>query len=596
MTAAPRSRSGELIAVLTVVLASVVLCGPVLFERGYVLVGDMTFVPDQPWKPAWLGLDGSVPRAVPADAVVSVVGQLVAGDLLQKSILLGTVVMAGLGVLRLSTRVATASVPPRIGGAVLYVWNPFVFERLAIGHWGLLVGYAALPWVTAAALDLRRDAPAAIGRLVLLLAVAAAGSPTGGVVAGLVAVMVTAGRDRLRRTAVVLGAVALVNLPWLAPGVLNDAAASDSTGVAAFAARSDSPLGVWGSLLTFGGIWKQAVVPDERQGALLSTAALVLAAVSLAALVAVSRRGIDRALAPGRLIALGVVGLVLAGLPAVGPGERLVTELVEVVPGAGLWRDSQKWLMPFVLVTCLGFVLVLDALDRRLRRLEVPALVPTLGLALVPVALLPSLAWGLSGRLEPTDYPREWEQVRVVLERQPAADRRTAVLPWSAYQRLPWNHRRAALDPALRFFPGEILASEDLTVSETVTVRGEDRTSDRIGRAIAAREPLAQVLAEEGVRYLLVEKTAPSAMDVPLPEGTVLHDGSELLLLDLGNGARTGRAPYPGLIIAADVLAVLGVLAGAVLVIRRKPGAGVGYDARGSSINGGAADSGTDNR
>ena len=54
---------------LALALAAGIL-GPTLFERGYTLRGDMVFVPDQPWKSAWLGLDGSVPRAVPMDAVV----------------------------------------------------------------------------------------------------------------------------------------------------------------------------------------------------------------------------------------------------------------------------------------------------------------------------------------------------------------------------------------------------------------------------------------------------------------------------------------------------------------------------------------------
>jgi hypothetical protein len=187
-------------------------------------------------------------------------------------------------------------------------------------------------------------------------------------------------------------------------------------------------------------------------------------------------------------------------------------------------------------------------------------------------------------------YPDEWQVVRSVLERQPAGERRTAVLPWSAYQRLPWNERRAALDPAIRFFPGQVVVSEDLTIDGGVTIAGEDRAAAGIGRAIAAHRPLGPALEAAGVRYLLVERTAPSAVDVALPEASVLHDGPDLLLLDLGSGGRLQRSPHRGLIVAADVISLLGVVAGAFLLIRRRPDAVSGSMQSGSTINGDAAD------
>jgi hypothetical protein len=562
---------GDLAAVIVVGLLAL---GPALWSGGYVLVGDMSFVPDQPWKSAWLGLDGSVPRAVPADAVVSVVGQLVPGDILQKAILLGILVFAGLGMVRVAATLDGVALPARLGGAVLYVWNPYVFERLAIGHWGLLIGYAALPWVLAAALDVRRDAGRARPRLMMLLAVAAIGSPTGGLVAGLVAVVVVADLARWRRTLEVVGFVVLVNLPWLTPALVNDAATSDGSGVAAFAARSDTPLGAWGSLLTFGGIWKQSVVPGERGASLLVVFALVLTVAALAALVGVARRRTPAttALAVHRLLVLAALGLVLAGLPATGAGERFTTFLVTDVPGMGLLRDSQKWLLPFVLVVCLGVVVLLDALGRQLRARGLAAGALTGALALLPVALLPSLAWGLSGKLHPVEYPAEWRTVRTILEGQPASDRRVVVLPWSAYQRLPWNDRRAALDPAIRYFPGQVITNEDLVVGDTNTVQGDDERSARIGRAIADGAPIGPVLADLGVRYVLVEKTAPGSATVAVPSGAVLYDGRELRLVDLGNAGRISRSPHPGLIVAGDAVAAVGLVYAGVLLIRRKPG------------------------
>jgi hypothetical protein len=581
-----RHRRRDVATPVAIAVLATLALGPVLIHRGYVLVGDMTFVPDQPWKQAWLGLDGSVPRAVPADAVVSLLGHVVPGDLLQKAVLLGILVLAGVGLARLVAREPSIPAGARFGGAVLYVWNPYVYERLAIGHWGLLIGYAVLPWVLGAALDLRHGGGVpALGRLLLLLAAAAVGSPTGGLAAGLVATVVAADARRLRRTAAVLGAVAVVNLPWLAPALLNDVGTSDGSGVAAFAARSDTAFGAWGSLFTFGGIWKQAATPEERDAVLLTTVALLVVLASFAALGTAALRGRAGAWSPGRLAVLAAIGLLLAGVPATGPGKRWVTDLVDAVPGLGLWRDSQKWLMPFVLVGSLGFALLLDALGRRLARLDLPRTAATIGVGIVPVVLLPSLAWGLSGRFDPVAYPSEWYAVRSVLADQPAGDRRTAVLPWSAYQRLPWNDGRAALDPALRFFPGDVVVSEDLAVGDGVTVVGEDRSAARIGRAVAAGADLGPVLADEGVRYLLVEKSAPSDAEPAMPPGEILHDGPELVLIDLGSRGRTAHATHRGPILAADAVALGVFLVTALgLVVRTVRHRGVGYDSRGSIV------------
>ena len=553
------------------VLAAFVL-GPVLLNRGFVLLGDMTFVPQQPWKAAWLALDGSVPRAVPADAFVSLLSQVVPGDLLQKAVLAGTLVVAGVGALRLvSALLPDASRVAGTGAAVLYLWNPFVHQRLGIGHWGLLVGYAVLPWVFLAARRFRDGDARATAWLVLFLAIAAVGSPTGGVVAGIVALVVVLGPGYGRRSAFVVAATVVVNLPWLVPGVLATSIGTDSSGVRAFAARADTPLGLVGSLATLGAIWKQSIVAPERDTWLLVLVALAITVAALAVLVVRARSRRPAQADPARrLLVLAGIGFLLALVPATGPGADLVGWLVENVPGAGLLRDSQKWLQLLVLAVAVGFGLALDLLVRQLRRHDLPARSIALVVALLPVFLLPSLAWGLGGAFEPVKYPGEWDRVAAVFDRLPADQRRTVVLPFSTYQRFAWNDNRAALDPAIRYFRGQVVTNDALVLGPDRVVAGDSAAAARIAAAISAGRPLGPVLAEVGVRYVLVEKTAPSAVDVTVPAGTDLYDGRELRLVDLGARAHLDRAEHPALVVAADAVALLAVLAaGIYLALRR---------------------------
>ncbi len=552
---------------LGVLAAAVLACGPVLLSRGYVLVGDMSFVPEQPWKDTWLGLDGSAPRAVPADAFVSALTQVLPGDLLQKAVLLGTLVAAGLGMAGLVRTLGTTGTAAPLAAAILYLWNPYVHERMGIGHWGLLLGYAALPWIVVAARAVRRDDPGALARLTLAVAPAAFGSPTGGLLAGVVVLVALAGPQgpALRRTASALAVVVVLDLPWLVPGLAGAETGSDPSGVDAFAARSDTPLGLWGSLLTLGGIWKRSIVAGERGAWLLVLLAL---AVSIASLVALLGR--PTLVEHRRLFGLGAVGLVLAGLPATGVGGDLVANLVEYVPGAGVLRDSQKWVALLALAVCAGFGTVVAAVTRAVQARGLPAGFAQVLLVALPVVLLPSLAWGLAGELEPVRYPADWSAVRTILADQPPGDRRTVVLPFSAYQSFGWNARRAALDPANRFFPGQVVTNDELTLSADVAVAGDSTAAARIADVVRRGGSLARVLAETGIRFVLVEKTAAGSESVQVPAGEVLYDGAELALLDTKNPAAMARAEHRALIVAGDLGAGLaGIVAVLFLALRR---------------------------
>ncbi|MCX6395363.1 MAG: hypothetical protein NTV23_02630 [Propionibacteriales bacterium] len=568
---------GRAAAPVALVALAALALAPVLVSRGYVLIGDMSFVPSQPPKAAWLGLDGSVPRAVPADAVVSALSHLAPGDLVQKALLLAALVLAGLGMRSLvASLLGPGAQLASLGAGVLYLWNPWVLERLAIGHWGLLLGYAALPWVAQTALRFRAGPDAVtLAALVLPLALASAGSPTGGILAGLVALALAGRRAATRPLLAVTGTVVLVNLPWLLPGLLGDAEPTAVSGVDAFAARSDSPLGVVGSVLSLGGIWKSATVPGERDSFLLVLLAVALSLAALVQLVRVARRG-PRHAEPSfalPLLLLAGTGLVLALLPTFGAGHDLVTWLVRNVPGAGILRDSQKWSALLALAVSVGFGMALDAGGTALRRRGRPARGVVVGAALLPVVLLPSLAWGIAGKLEPVHYPSDWSQVRAVLEDQPAASRRTVALPFSAYQSYPWNDGRAALDPALRFLPGDVITNDTLVVGPGIVVAGEDPIAARIASAVSSRSDLGPVLARDGVRYVLLERTAAGAASVdaaPLvAAGEVLVDGPELMLVDLGAGAVSAVPASAVVIVGADVIAFGTVLLALFLTLRQ---------------------------
>ena len=471
-----RSRVGLLSGLVLAALLLLPLLGP-----GHVLVRDMAFVPRTPLTGRLLGLEG-VPRAVPSDLVVAVAGRVVPTGWLQDLVLLAVVVGGAWGAARLapvSSRAAAAV------AAVAYGWSPYLHERLLLGQWALLVGWAVLPWGVRAALDWRRGATG--WWAVAALSVAALGGANALLLVA-VAVVVCG------RPLPALAATTVLALPWAVPALLQDPVAGDPAGVTAFAARGDTPLGVVGSLLTGGGVWAREAVPPGRSAG--TAVAVVLLLAALAGLPTLLRRY------GGRPATTAVLGLALALLGTVPLTRDLLQDAVVDVPAAGLLRDGQRWVALVVLV--LSAALACTAESVLLRVAEVPArrLLAAV-LVAAPVAALPGAAWAEGGRLESSTYPAAWRDVTA------RADGTVLVLPWTLYRAFPWSGSQPVLDPATKALAHPVV-DDALPLGGSV-VRGEDPVARALDPAVTAGGPLLAALRAQGVDQVLVERTTAGA-------------------------------------------------------------------------------------
>ncbi len=538
-----------------------------LLGRGYVLVYDMVFVPRMQLTRELLGLGTAVARAVPSDLLVALASRALPADVLQKLVLVAIFVGGGWGAARLAPAMTA------LGGAAaaaLYVWNAHVYERLLIGHWALLVSYAALPWVVGAAIAWR-DGGRPVHGLVASLAVAACGSPPGGAIAVATALLVVAWparrreavtRPALRRAGVVLAAGLLLNAPWWVPSVLRPGGVpARPVGVAAFASRPDGPLGTVGALLGLGGIWNARVVPPGHGSWLWWPGFAVVLAVAALGWRVLPRRW-PRGAALG-LLAAAATGLALAAAYA-APGLRALVDLAVLhLPGGGLLRDAEKLVAPLALVEAVGFGVgaewLLSALAGRRTRAALAAV-----LVAAPVLLLPALAWGAAGRLQPVAYPREWAAAREVMAADPVPGA-MLVLPWHLYLAFPWNGDRTVLDPAQRYFTRRAVGNDDLELAG-VTVPGEDPYGARLAPLVTGPAPFAPGLGAAGIRYVLAFKLAGVERFTPRLAGlAMVLDNPELSLYRVPDPAvahlpgASGRGP----VLLADALA-LATLAWAV--------------------------------
>ncbi|HEY1673431.1 MAG TPA: hypothetical protein VGG50_11995 [Streptosporangiaceae bacterium] len=486
---------------------------------GFLLSYDMVFVPRMPFSAGLVGLTGGPPRAVPSDAVVAVASLAVPAAILQKAILLLIFVLAcsGAAALLASGWAATtvkgadeagkgrwvgggAPLPARLAAGVGYAWNPFVAERLLIGQWALLLGYAGLPWVIRLLAAGRERislprllgvmVPAAIGGFAAMSVTALAAVP--------VALVSSAPGWRLRRLAAVLGGLAVLSLPWLAPA-LAVGVHTGPRGADAFVARADTPFGRLGSLVMLSGIWNAQTVPRGYGGG-ASLVWLLLVAAALGGYLLLAR---PRRLCPG-LGAAGLAGLVIAAAGVTPAGRAVLRDLVAAWPGFAVLRDGQQYLAPLALTEAVGLG-ALTAWLVRAGRAAAPRAGAALGVMAVvaPVVLLPGLAWGLAGRLRPAEYPADWTRARQVIDGDPHPGT-ALLLPWAVYRRYPWNHGEAVFDPWPRFTAREVISSDALQVGRLV-LAPESADSVRLNRIVTAPGPLTGALRAAGVRYVIVD-------------------------------------------------------------------------------------------
>ncbi len=483
-------------------VCALAVCAPLL-APGYVLSHDMVFVPDLGLRRDVLGLGTALPRAVPSDAVVAVLDNVFGGMLLQKLVLLAIPSVAGWGVIRLVRGIPRGGAFAALAASTLYVWNPFVAERLVLGHWPLLLGHTALPWLLSATIRLRRGEGGAWAGFTLAAAGCAL-SASSGVVAALVVLPALLWPDggrlpRAVRVVAGLAVVAAVNAPWWVTALAGPASAtSDPAGVAAFAARDEHYGGVLPTLLTLGGVWDADVVPDSRGTAVAIIVSAALLALSGAGAVLWWRRQRNVA-GPATVAALAA--LLLAVLGAAAPDA--LSWLIGVVPGAGLLRDGSRYLGPLVLLEAVGFGLAAGRLLHLSRsRLPLWSVVPVAcGLVLLPVAALPDLTWGAGGRLTVTSYPADWAQARRVLA---ADDRPGDVVPWPFEpNRRTFDGRSVVLNPVLRYLPRAAVVPDQLVVGG-VLLEGEDPRAAVIG-ALLRSGGTTEDLLRNGVGWIAVD-------------------------------------------------------------------------------------------
>ena len=510
-------------------LALTLWCLHSLAGPGYVLQIDAVFGPRMP-----LNLSG-------AGAPLSLVAHFLGGYWSGRLFLGLSLFLCGFGPMVLLRRLTWLAQVP---AGLLGILNPFVYDRVVEGQYGVAAGVGAV-FLWLAAWEFLQEGPRP-SRLLL----------TAG--AGWLAVVLD---QHTIGPILVLALASLIwRRAWREPGLILWGLGSLALMVAALSyalppfffghhggtyatvlrfSRADlvefrstpSPLyGLWVNLLGLYGFWAERLgrVPMVNAGApWWPLATLALTALALAG------AWLKREWA--WLLGTGLLGLLVAGSTATGPGQQAFLWLMQRLPLVGAYREPEKWSgLWLVALVVLGAA----AVDRLARSPGRAGWARGLALIMVAATLLPAGAGmlrELPATVRPAQYPGGWSQAATYLKRHVPADAPILVLPWTLYEELPFTGNLLTANPATIFFPGHLTSPNDLQIPGAVT---EAQTPGNLTQLalhpLAPDCALARGIRRLGFHWVIVE---------PAPGGQQAASA----LLGCSFAVRSGK--LPGLVV-----------------------------------------------
>ncbi len=519
----------HLVPLLIFILLTTAVVLPWFLTPGFI------FLPDYVWSPHIDLVEyraHGTSTALPFVLVFAGLQTLVSTTLIQKLFLALILFLIPVGMYFLAMRYTTRRYA--VLSSLLYLCNPWVFERLAGGHVHVLFGYAYLPFaVSLLHRFLHTPTVRHFGAWVLCYAffpiISLHFAYIGAWLCGAFALthLVNTHPPLARIRTLLLSSVAalvlvlVANAYWFGTffgpsGTLSRFGQADFE---AYATLADPAIGVWATTLSLYGFWNQNVILPRDVFGLWYIAPLVIVALSgIGAWVLVRKRdtlGIT-------LVVLFVPILALA----VGYGSPYMRPVIDVarahIPLFSGLRETAKLtgIIAFSYALCapLGLVYLTRHLSNRFRTPE------TLVLILIVLLSAGTMFWGMSRQILPHEYPREWYEADALLTQDPTVTR-VLVLPWAAYLPLDFANGLPVANPAPGFFSvpvmvGENTDNEYLLESEK-SVRNEHLF--RLVHEIDQLEDQRAFLTQEGVSHIVLLKTGDWDRYEHITDSPILH-------------------------------------------------------------------------
>ena len=527
-------------------LIGVAVCIP-FFGGGRLFLLDWSIGPTTPIVSAnTLGLFGGLTSGVVGSLLTGLLNWAL-GSLSTWLLFLLFFPTAFLGV----SRLAGGSLTSRIAAGVLYTLNPFVFNRIFVGHIDLLIGYALLPFAVVTALRLEGPLWRYALRVSLWWAALTSLTPhfswIYGVVVLVVAIVAAAKwalRDALVRLAITVTSFFVMSSYLLLPHFATTLATQNGlSSLALYQSSGDPRFGLFGNVAGLYGFWRLGPGPTLPKN-LISGWPFLYLAILLVAVTGVwlalrarrpstsdeSTQPIENVPAPPlsvflqsepsvdadrtnrvfvatSLLAIGAIGYLLA-LGSQGPTGPLFRWCYVHVPFFAIMREPQKFLMLLALAYSVFFGWGISHISKlasstKTSRGVVAAL--ALGIAL-PLGYTPTMFNGLSAQIAPSHVPSSYERANELMGTGAGS---VLALPWHLYLSYPFTNNRVIANLTPSLLQRTVISGDNVEAGgiETQSTSLESKYLASLYSRGSSLKHFGALVAPLGVEYVALSKT-----------------------------------------------------------------------------------------
>lgn len=348
----------------------------------------------------------------------------------------------------------------QIGAGFVFALSPVMYERIWVGQFGYLVGYALLPWFYSSIVS-ALDRKGLVRMRPALLWAVMVGCSVHFLWIGAVVVFAVLVSKRLTIRALIfaLGLVVTVSLLsaylWQAGTSGESATAVGPSDLEVFATHPDPHLGLFGNVLALYGFWREgAILPKDEIGGWPFFLVAMLLVIVIGAVVSIRERNTRGA---GVSFAVCAISGYLLTLGAQGPSASLYEWAYAHVPGFALMREPQKFIGILALAYSYYFAIGVTYISGRAPSVRGGS-VTRIVAAVLPVLYVPTLFVGMWGELQPAKFPSSWSQADATMGDGPG---KVLSLPWHQYMSFPFTENEIVGSPVDALFRRDVISGDN---------------------------------------------------------------------------------------------------------------------------------------